>query len=305
MPVLEHSASIVNLLWEPLTFIAHEEKRIYWPYLLSGFAIAITVTYLRLGNVRMAFREGLGLRHWFNASSLVDVQWIVLNHVLRVLVVVPLIGGQLGLAMIINHWLYAALGPGNYLSWGIVATSALLTITIFLLEDFSRFCLHYLYHKVPWLWRFHAIHHSAEVLTPLTLYRMHFVEMFINSCRSLLIIGTVSGVFIYVFDGTVSLAQVMGVSIFTMLFNMAGANLRHSHVWVGFGAAERWIISPAQHQIHHSTHPAHLDSNFGATLAIWDRWMGSWISSKEEQVEQIGLPDATSSQSLLRQLKGI
>jgi sterol desaturase/sphingolipid hydroxylase (fatty acid hydroxylase superfamily) len=143
---------------------------------------------------------------------------------------------------------------------------------------------------VPLLWRFHAIHHSAEVLTPLTLYRVHFIELFINSCRSLLVIGGVSSAFIYVFDDSISLLQVMGVSVFTMLFNLAGANLRHSHVWVGFGIAEHWFISPAQHQIHHSTKPVHRNCNFGAILAIWDRWLGTWIGSKGGRSNRLGSP---------------
>ena len=297
--------SLFNLLWEPLTFFGDEGKRIYWPYLLSALVIAVIISYLRLGSVKSAVREGLALRHWWSTSTLVDLQWVVLNHVLRVLIVVPLIGGQLGLAMVINRWLYAHFGAGNYLAWGVLETSILLTIVIFLLDDFTRFFVHYLYHKVPLLWRFHAIHHSAAVLTPLTLYRIHFVEMFINSCRSLLVVGGVSGLFIYVFDGSVSLVQVMGVSVFTMVFNLAGANLRHSHVWVGFGPVERWLISPAQHQIHHSIKPEHLNSNFGATIAIWDRWLGTWISSKEQSVEQIGLIGPPRKQHFFRHLTGI
>lgn len=303
--MFDQISSLFNLLWEPLTFIGHEGKRIYWPYLLSGFAIAVTASYRRFGSVKRAVFEGLAARHWWSASTLVDLQWVVLNHVLRVLVLLPLIGGQLGLAMVVNRGLYSHFGAGNYLSWGVVETSVLLTISIFVLEDFTRFCVHCLYHKVPVLWRFHAVHHSAAVLTPLTLYRIHFVEMFINSCRSLLVIGGVSGVFIFIFDGSISLVQVMGVSVFTMLFNLAGANLRHSHVWVGFGPLERWIISPAQHQIHHSIKPDHLDSNFGATLAVWDRWLGTWISSKEESVENVGLPGPSRKQRFLRHLTGI
>jgi sterol desaturase/sphingolipid hydroxylase (fatty acid hydroxylase superfamily) len=303
--VPDQLSSLLNLLWEPLTFFSNEGMRIYWPYLLSGFAIALPVSYLRSGNVKRAVSEGLGLKHWWSASTLVDLQWVVLNHVLRVLVIVPLIGGQLGLAMLINRWLYAHFGAGNYCAWGVLETSALLTFTIFLLDDFTRFCVHYLYHKVPLLWRFHAIHHSAATLTPLTLYRIHFAEMFVNSCRSLLVIGSVSGVFIYVFDGSISLVQVMGVSVLTMLFNFAGANLRHSHVWIGFGPVERWLISPAQHQIHHSIKPGHLDSNFGATLAIWDRWLGTWIRSKGESVENIGLSGPPRKQSFFRDLTGI
>jgi len=59
------------------------------------------------------------------------------------------------------------------------------------------------------------------------------------------------------------------------LFNALGANLRHSHIWLSFGSLERWFISPAQHQIHHSSAEADRDINFGTCLAIWDRLFGS------------------------------
>lgn len=293
------------LLIEPILYVTEPGKRIYWLYLLSSALMAFALLYWKGGLPREMIKKSLSPLIWFSASSRVDMQWTVANHVLRVLLVVPLIGGQIALAMWVNKILYGLFGEGDYLGWGLIPTSVVFTVCLFLLEDFSRFYVHYLYHRVPLLWRFHAIHHSATQLTPLTLYRIHSVEMMINSCRSLLVAGGLSGVFIYLFRGTVDIVDVMGISVFSFLFNLAGSNLRHSGVWLGFGALEKWFISPAQHQIHHSTAAAHIDKNYGAGLAIWDRWFGSWVASRGEQVPAFGLAGKSVKQRLSSQLGGL
>lgn len=303
--MFEELLSAIRMLLEPLAFIASPQKRIYWPYLLSAFAIALMVQVWRRCGWRRAIVQVIAPRHWLHPSSRVDMQWIVINHLISVLLVMPLIGGQVALAMQVNKWLYGHFGEGNFLAWGAVWTSIAFTVVVFLLDDFTRFLLHYLYHRVPWLWRFHAIHHSATVLTPLTLYRVHSIEMAINSCRSLLVIGGISGAFIYLFDGRVALVQVLGVSILAMLFHLAGSNLRHSHIRVGFGFMESWFISPAQHQIHHSAAPRHFNTNYGATLAIWDRFLGSWVASRDQHIPAFGLPNKPVEQGLRRQLLGL
>ena len=102
-----------------------------------------------------------------------------------------------------------------------------------------------------------------------------------------------------------ALTQVLGVSILSTLFNLAGANLRQGHAWVGFGRFERWFISPAQHQIHHSNATEHIDRNYGASRAIRDRWFESWVASKGETVPGSGLAEKTVDQRLQRQLGGL
>ena len=69
------------------------------------------------------------------------------------------------------------------------------------------------------------------------------------------------------------------------IFNVTGSNLRHSHVPIFYWKwLERILISPAQHQIHHSTLPRHFDKNFGAILAIWD-WIGGSLHLSEPETK--------------------
>src|SRR5690606_28269865 len=147
-------------------------------------------------------------------------------------------------------------------------------------------------HIVPWLWSFHQVHHSANVLTPLTLYRTHPVETLLYDARGWLTTSLVAGVFLYLFRGTAVQYEILGVHALGFLFNFLGANLRHSHVWLRFGAWERWFISPAQHQLHHGRTRAMTSSNYGTWLACWDRWAGSWRPAPERPMRDVGLEHA-------------
>ena len=90
--------------------------------------------------------------------------------------------------------------------------------------------------------------------------------------------------------------------LFVFLFNVFGSNLRHSHIWLGFGdKVENWIISPAQHQIHHSDSVKHFDTNFGTALAIWDRMFSCLIKSSSVKQISFGLgKDKTDHSSLAK-----
>ncbi len=250
-------------------------------------------------------RNAHRIKYWCNRSTALDIKWILVNQLLAILIFVPVLGGQITWAMSVYRQCVQWFGDGDFLSWQGHYVIALFSITLFLAEDFSRFLVHFAYHKIPCLWRFHAVHHSARVMTPLTLYRVHAVEYFINSIRAIAVVGLVSGIFIYCFNGRIGVYEVLGVSIFNFLFNIAGANLRHSNIWLGFGWFEKWFISPAQHQIHHSTAKEHLDKNFGASLALWDRIFGSWVASKYTQVKSFGLYKQSAPQKLVKQWLGI
>ena len=76
--------------------------------------------------------------------------------------------------------------------------------------------------------------------------------------------------------------DILGANAFVFIFNFLGSNLRHSHIWLSWGdRLENYVISPAQHQIHHSDNPKHFDSNFGSALAIWDRLFNCHIKASQ------------------------
>ena len=162
------------------------------------------------------------------------------------------------------------------------------TVCHFLCDDLSKYLVHRALHRWPVLWAFHKVHHSATTLTPLTVYRTHPLEAVIFSLRGSAVQAVVVAVFIFFFGSAVDLFTVLGASVFLFAFNAAGSNLRHSHVRIGYGRRlERILMSPAQHQIHHSVEERHHDKNFGTVLSLWD-WLGrDAVPRGEERRHQI------------------
>ena len=94
---------------------------------------------------------------------------------------------------------------------------------------------------------------------------------------------------------------IFGVNVFSFMFLSFGANLRHSHVKLTyFNWLENILISPFQHQIHHSNNAEHYNKNFGSKLAVWDYLFGTLIHSKQVGKIQFGL---TKDKSQLRSFK--
>ena len=157
----------------------------------------------------------------------------------------------------------------HFISAGSVAV--IFTVFFFVFDDFSRFYVHRLMHRVPVLWAFHQVHHSAETMTPFTIFRTHPIEGFIFTLRTSVVQGIVISVFLFLFGSKVDLITVYGASVGVVIFHSLGSNLRHSHVKIRYPRLiELFFISPGQHQIHHSTEKRHFDKNFGVAMAVWD-----------------------------------
>jgi len=152
---------------------------------------------------------------------------------------------------------------------------------------------HFLSHKVPFLWEFHKVHHSATVLTPLTNWRVHPVDtiLFLNILA--LVIGSLQALADYGLGSHVAADIADGKNIFLVVYFYLYGHLQHSHVWMPFtGWAGRVFCSPAHHQIHHSTNPAHFDRNFGSSLSLFDWLFGTLtVPGKKREVTCVGVDD--------------
>jgi sterol desaturase/sphingolipid hydroxylase (fatty acid hydroxylase superfamily) len=235
-----------------------------------------------VGLLRTLKRLFFNRRYWWNASTRIDYQIYLLNGLLKVFVFIPFLEFSYRIAqwtissLLWAHGDFAGFHPGYLAIMGF-------TITAFVFDDFLRFFHHQLMHRIPVLWRFHQLHHSAHVLTPITLFRTHPVESAMATVRNSLSLGVATGFFIFLFESRFGLFTILGVNAFGFLFNLLGSNLRHSHIPVSFGWLEQVFISPKQHQIHHSSRPGHFNRNFGVSLSIWDRLAGSLLYSNQVQ----------------------
>ena len=289
---------MLDWLYQGLSEVANfpfdSAKRVYGVYLMGTLAILVLLSgwyrlQRRSDSARGVWSAFFSPRIWLHRSARLDYKMLMLNPLLQ-----SLFAGLGGLSLVpVAIWISDGLSDfvGSIsLDWPSAWVTAAFTIALFLADDFSRFVLHWLMHKVPWLWSIHRLHHSAEVLTPLTVYRIHPIESFLYSLRMVLAQGAVLGLFFYGFGMRLSAWEIAGANLFTYVFNFAGSNLRHSHVWLSFGPwLERVLISPAQHQIHHSNDQRHFDRNMGSFLAVWDGLFGTLTLARGEKVTGFGL----------------
>ena len=167
-----------------------------------------------------------------------------------------------------------------------------LALLIAAVNDFAVYWIHRWHHRLPALWPFHAVHHSAEVLTPITVYRKHPVYDAISVLGRSALIGLAQGVVLAFAVGKADITLIAGANFVYVLFNLAGSNLRHSHLWLRYGTVlEHILISPAQHQIHHSRAIRHKDRNYGEILAVWDWMFGTLYVPARREVLDFGLSD--------------
>lgn len=259
-------------------------KRIFFGYLITALFIGLlwlvwNGTGAGRGRVIAALRQLADRRVWWSPSARADYLILFCNQVIGQTLFTRLVA-PLAVATLLFEGLHSLFAgrPILFPSLSPGSVALLFTVCFFLLDDVARYLLHRLLHRWPLLWAFHKVHHSARTLTPLTVYRTHPVEGLLFALRTIAVQAVSIGVFVFFFADRADLLTVLGANIFTFAFNLLGSNLRHSHVPIRYGRiVEHVLISPAQHQVHHSLDPAHHDRNFGAALAIWD-WVGGSLT---------------------------
>ncbi len=167
---------------------------------------------------------------------------------------------------------------------------ALVAALLFLTQDFCRYWNHYLHHETRFLWPFHAVHHSAEVMTPLTFLRAHPLYSILQALLISFLVGLVQALVLLVLVGQIEYWVIFAGTLAFNAYVFFGAHLRHSHIWVSYGRRmEHILISPSQHQIHHSSDPKHHDKNYGEVFAIWDWIFGTLYVPDEYEDLNYGL----------------
>jgi sterol desaturase/sphingolipid hydroxylase (fatty acid hydroxylase superfamily) len=152
-------------------------------------------------------------------------------------------------------------------------------IELLLLSDLGFYAAHRLVHSVPWLWRFHEVHHSSEHLDWLATYRVHPVDQVINSSiitLPLMVLG---------FSPVV-------VLIYAMAYR-AHAILLHSNLKVSFGPLKWLVASPHYHHWHHANEPDAYDKNFGGQLVVFD-WLFGTLNMPIRQPAAFGIAERVS-----------
>jgi sterol desaturase/sphingolipid hydroxylase (fatty acid hydroxylase superfamily) len=274
--------------------------------LASAFGIAFGFLYLRQRKRRgkakaAAILRGLFSRRiLFNASTCADVGCFLANTLA--------LGGLIGWAALstsaissgVTRGLASLFGPTHPARLPDWLARTLATILFYLAYEFGYYLDHYLKHRVPFLWETHRPHHTAQVLTPLTVFRVHPLDSLVFGYVLALTAGPTAGVVNYAFGKPLLEFALNGTNVLLVFFIYAYIHLQHSEVWIPFrGLAGRLLMSPAHHQIHHSTDPSHFNTNLGSCLAIWDWLFGTLsIPAKESPHLTFGVEGAGARRHL-------
>jgi lathosterol oxidase len=132
-------------------------------------------------------------------------------------------------------------------------------LEVILVADLTQYWVHRAFHRVPWLWPIHAVHHSSRVLDWLAGSRLHLIDVI--ATRALVLVP----VFLLGFDPRALYAYVVFVSFHAVLI--------HANVRFRFGWLDRIIVTPRGHHWHHAVKP--VDVNFAVHLPFLDRVFGT------------------------------
>ena len=249
---------------------------------LPGYAVQIfrLCVWLALLTVIFAPLERLFALHpkkIFRKAILTDVGYYFLSSLIPSLL--------LSVPLALVAWGVHHLIPSGFTS-SIAAWPAWLRISAALvIGDVGFYWGHRLSHEIPWLWRFHAIHHSAEDLDFLVNTRAHPVDMvFTRLCGlvPLYILGLAAPL-----RGSVSLIPVL-----VLLLGTTWGFFVHANVRWRFGPLEFLVATPAFHHWHHTNDgPTYINKNFAPMLPWVDKIFGTLYLPGNQRPTRYGIDE--------------
>lgn len=148
-------------------------------------------------------------------------------------------------------------------------------IEIMFLTDLVQYWVHRLFHRIGFLWKFHAVHHSAQTMDWVAGSRMHFFEIvFLRGF-------TVIPMYVLGFSEPALYAYLFFVYLFSTLV--------HSNLRVRFGWFDRVFVTPRFHHWHHGIEKEAIDVNFAVHFPVLDWIFGTYYLPKEEWPSGYGI----------------
>lgn len=153
--------------------------------------------------------------------------------------------------------------------------------------DFVEYWAHRSYHEVPFLWKFHAVHHSSEYMDWIAGSRLHMFEIIVTR---VLILGAL---YVAGFSKPVLDAYIIIVG-FQAVFN-------HSNVHINWGPLQKIFVTPDFHHWHHSSDDVAIDKNYAAHFSFIDRLFGTAVDTEKKFPEKYGVVGDYVPDGFLRQ----
>lgn len=151
-------------------------------------------------------------------------------------------------------------------------------LALFLLDGWM-YLWHRANHRIPFLWRFHRMHHSDPEMDVTTAVRFHLGEQALGAVLRLGLIPLLG-------------FTVWHIVIYESLLQMV---IQFHHADVSIGRYDRWlrllIVTPNMHKMHHSRLRSETDSNYSSVFSIWDRLARTFTMRADVRTLQFGLDD--------------
>ncbi|MFO0748180.1 MAG: sterol desaturase family protein, partial [Myxococcota bacterium] len=223
-------------------------------------------------------------------EGLVGLDWLIVDGLVVVFVILPLERflphrpGPLARPewqtdaryFVVNHLavhalgLFAAVVAASSLGWAHARTAAsglaampvvLQVLLLLVVTDLVQYWLHRMMHEVPWMWRFHAVHHSSKNLDALAGSRIHLLETLVTRSAIFAAFHAL-GLPFEAFLGYAAIIALQGTFI-------------HANVRLRYGWLEHVIVSPRYHHWHHASDAEAIDTNYAGTFPFLDRLFGT------------------------------
>ena len=210
-----------------------------------------------------------------------DMTYFFVSHVLVQLTSIL----TLKPAMIFFSWAASA----QIQAWVASMPFVLQFFGVLIVADLTQYWVHRLFHSIPFLWCFHAVHHSAESMDWLAGSRLHLVDIAVTRGLSYI------PIYLLGFAEAPVFAYIIFVSVH--------ATLIHSNLRFEFGPL-RWLVATPQfHHWHHTAELDHIDKNFSVHLPFLDRLFGTYYLPKGLWPSSYGVAGTTTeSKGYLGQL---
>ena len=179
------------------------------------------------------------------------------------------------LAFMPARTLFAATSWTDFRAWVAGLPFLIQVAAIMFLTDLVQYWVHRAFHRIPFLWRFHAVHHSAKAMDWIAGARMHFLEIL----------------------------ALRGTTVFPMMLlgfhqNAVGAYIFMVYLWSTFVHAnigwklkwmEPWLVTPRFHHWHHGIEKEAIDVNFSIHFPWLDKAFGTHHMPEDRWPEGYGI----------------
>lgn len=154
---------------------------------------------------------------------------------------------------------------------------AMLPVVGFLLFDFLGYWTHRWAHEVPFMWRFHSVHHSPEHMDWISGFRIHPFDGVLIAPAFFFLIGAGFG------------AEITGV---LAVFQVVLGIFFHANVRVRWRLLDKLVANPEFHHWHHANEDDSIGHNYGPALPWWDLWFGTFfMPTSRRRPQRYGVDD--------------